>query len=229
MKKLIWLLFFASFPAYSQNLAIHAVYSVLKDGFHLGTVTDDFIINNGHYRIYSVTKADGIVALLMPKPIKANSEGIVSLAGLHPLQFDQLRGGSADKDIHAKFNWNTHVLTMKFNDQTINAPLPKNAQDRLSLMYNYLVAPLPSHQFTVPMTTGKKIESYTLRNKGMETIQTPSGTWKADHIVRVTHPGDKGFDLWLAPSENYLPVKMLIYDSGGGAFEQTLVQFKVKG
>ena len=228
VRKFIWLFLLVSFPVFAQTLTIHAVYSVLKDGFHLGTVTDDFTISNGHYRINSVTQADGLVALLMPKPITATSEGTISKTGLRPLRFDQWRGGSPDKDIHTLFNWTDHKLAMAFNGQNIIKPLPKDAQDRLSLMYNYSVTALPVGQFTIPMTTGKKIEAYTLRNKGIETIQTPAGTWKTEHIKRVTQPGDKGFDLWLAPSENYLPVRMIISDSdGGGAFEQTLIQLKV--
>ncbi|MBU6459885.1 MAG: DUF3108 domain-containing protein [Proteobacteria bacterium] len=227
MKKLVYLLFLTSLPAIAQTLTVHAVYNVMRDGLRLGTVTDDFTVHNGHYEINSVTKADGLVALLMPKPITARSQGTLKKSGLHPLQFDQWRGEAPDKDIHTRFHWAKQQLDMTFNGKSIIAKLAPNAQDRLSLMYNYSVTPLPSGTFSIPMTTGKKIETYTLRNNGAETVQTSAGTWKAIHISRVTHPGNKGLDLWLAPSEHDLPVKIIIYDSHGGAFKQTLAQLKV--
>jgi len=212
---------------------VEAVYQATRGGQPFATITETFKQENRRYRIDSVTKGIGVYALLGKRVL--SSEGEVTAEGLKPSHFELHQGDNVKKSLFADFDWAGNLLTMKVKGNPTTAPLEKGTQDILSLVYQFMFVQPAGEQFTLPVTTGKKLRTYTYQVTDRdEAVEVAAGKFKTIHMQ---NPGKENSskekdnddkELWLGVESHYLPVRLVMHDENGMVIEQTLTSLHVE-
>ena len=208
---------------------IAATYSLTKQGQQIGTVTESFKQAEGRYQIESVTSAIGVYALFMKGTIRLISSGDVTGHGLRPRHFEHHRAADPAKTVLADFDWEKMNLTHSFDGKTESVALEPGAQDRISLMYQFMFTPPGKQDLRLFMTTGKKLNLYHYKLAGEEKITTPAGQFKAVHLVKQRTGDEDGTEIWLAKKRHFFPVRIIIEEHNGGKLEQNLTSLTFEG
>ena len=152
------------------------------------------------------------------------SQGQIGVGGLLPTRFgDKVRSEQA-----AHFERDKGIIS--FSANTPSVPLEPGAQDRLSLFMQLsaLLAGAPQRyptgtQITLQTVSAREAEPWTFRVDGSETLQLPLGPTPAVRLTRLPRqPHDQQVDLWFAPSQGYLPVRLRVTHPNGDVADQVL-------
>lgn len=203
-----------------------AVYAFSRQGQKIGTVTETFRQADGRYQLESVTSGIGIFALL--GKIRLASNGEVADKGLRPLHFEDHRGFGRSDGVLADFDWEKKNLTFRFDGKTESTTLEPGAQDRISMLYQFMFVP-PKGDISLFMTNGKKLNQYRYKLAGEEKVTTPAGEFRAVRLVKQHAADEDGTEIWLAKDRHYFPVRIMIEDHGGGRIEQNLISLSLDG
>jgi hypothetical protein len=208
---------------------LKAVYEVHKDGLHIATVNETFEQRGTGYTIVSESNPAGLLALFVRTRIKVSSTGSVTPGGLRPDQLDYGRLDDASKNVSARFDWKAEQLHMSFDGRNETIALPRDTQDRVSLMYQFMFVPAEKlASLAFHMTNGRKIEAYRYQLAGNEAVVTPLGKLNTLHLVKQRDPGDNAVEVWLAPDHHHLPVKVLIVENDGSKYEQLITRLDTR-
>lgn len=164
-----------------------------------------------------------VSAFLMGARVQT-SEGDITPQGLAPRRFaDKSRSEQA-----AHFNRATQRIS--FSANTPEAPLLPGAQDRLSLFLQLgaLLAADPTRlapgtSLTLQTVGARDAEPWLITAEGEERLNLPGGeiaAWKFTRAPRREF--DARVDLWLAPSLNYLPVRIRLTQANGDFVDQQM-------
>jgi hypothetical protein len=171
---------------------------------------------DNQYRLDSRSEPAGLARLTRHGPRVYHSSGVVTERGLQPREFASsvtLRG-KADESA-ARFDWAGSALQFGRAHDQKNAALPAGAQDLLSFMYQFALAPPPRGRVQMPITNGTRFEHYDIDVLDEETIETPMGTLRALPVKQVPRPGRESIQVWLAADYHYLPVRILVINRDG--------------
>lgn len=206
-------------------LHLTITFSLFKgaDGMKVGRVIHNWEIKDGRYLISSVAEATGAFAMLTNELVVQNSQGRITASGLAPESYWEQRGQKPDRTFNAQFDYENKTLTYGRLSQPATVPLLPGAQDQLSFIYQLgLQAPF-SGTVQFPMTTGRKLRSYSCEVVGEAHIATGVGELRTLHIAKIRkQPGDDGVEIWLAADHQYLPVKVRFTNSDGGVVEMVV-------
>lgn len=208
---------------------IAATYTLAKQGQQIGTVTETFKQGEGRYQLESVTAATGIYALFQKGKIRLISSGEVTDKGLRPQHFEHHRGADPGKIIRADFDWEKMSIVHSFDGKTEAGALSPGAQDRISLLYQFMFAPPTKDDISLLMTTGKKLNLYHYKLAGEEKITTPAGQFQTVRLVKQRTADEDGTEIWLAKKRHYFPVRIVIEEREGGRIEQNLTALSFEG
>lgn len=208
---------------------IAATYTLTNHGQQIGTVTETFKQGEGRYQLESVTAATGIYALFQKGKIRLISSGEVTNKGLRPLHFEHHRGSDPAKIIRADFDWKKMSIVHRFDGNTESGTLEPGAQDRISLLYQFMFAPPVKDQIQLFMTTGKKLNLYPYKVVGEETITTPAGQFQTIHLIKQRTADENGTEIWLAKKRQYFPVRIVVDEHDSGKIEQNLTKLSFEG
>jgi Protein of unknown function (DUF3108) len=229
MKTLLAAVLAASLPALAMPSEISAEYQLTNNGITIGHVTESFVRTGDTYAISSVSRAEGILKVLYDEQITLQSVGRVVATGLQPLQFDERRRKEPKRDVNATFDWERGVLNSRFRGETTQVPLPRETQDRISMMYQFMNLAPRGGRFVMAMSNGRKVEHYTYQLVEEVRIATPAGEFDTFHLERVTYgPKDSKAEVWLAKERDNFPVRVVFDDPKGLRLEQTLVALRAK-
>lgn len=186
------------------------------DKFEIGRTVQTWELDEGAYRIGSVSETTGLASVLRTERRTYLSEGLVTPAGLQPRSFlmSRLRRGQTEV-ARARFDWDAAHITWGTTDEKHEATLPAGSQDFLSLMYQLSLAPPAGGRISVPLTTGTRFEAYELDVLPEETIETPLGPLRALPLRQVRKPGAETMQVWLAADYRHLPVMLRFYGRDG--------------
>lgn len=208
---------------------ITAEYEVTNLGIRIGRVNETFQRQADEYRIQSVTRAEGPLKVFLDDQVTLESSGKVVASGLKPLHFEQRRAKDSRRDVEAVFDWDRGVIRNTFRGEQNTIPLPRDTQDRLSLMYQLMHANVVDGTMQVPMSNGRKVEMYTYRFVAEARISTPAGDFDTLHFERVTtSPKDNKAQVWLAKDRFNFPVRIVFDDHKGLRLEQTLLALQAR-
>lgn len=219
----------SAFSTGTAPVSVAVNYNVLRNGLHVAVVNERFESSAGHYRIVSRSTAVGIAALIKPRPVTLTSAGRVTPEGLKPEQFEGSRGADDPRQASADFDWSGGSLTLRHDGKAQRVELPTGTQDRLSAMYQFMFYSYgEQRELRFPMTNGRKLDRYRYAIKSEEEIDTSLGRMKTLHLVKQREPDDSETEIWLAPAQRYLPVKMLIVESDGVRYEQFVTHLDIR-
>ncbi len=205
---------------------IQIVYSVYRgtQGLLLGKTTHTWHIVDNQYLLTSTTEATGLFSLFYSGRYIMTSRGELTPAGLKPISFWIQRGQSSEHTEYADFDWAAKTLQYGKPDDIHNASLADGTQDQLSALYQLAFTAPHSGRVTVPVTTGRKLNQYTYQVVGEETLQTPLGALRTEHLVSVQSTPEAGNtgDIWLAIDQHYLPVRFKLTTPDGEVLDQVI-------
>jgi hypothetical protein len=208
------LLLFASAAFAAPPTKVNLVYEATRNGQPFATVTETFVQKDGRYKIESITKGLGIYALFGER--RLTSEGEVTADGLKPSHFELHQGDSAKRSLFADFDWAANVLKMKVKGEPRTAPLQKGAQDLSSFVYQFMFVQPKGEDFTLPVTTGKKLRTYHYKVAGRDiSLDVPAGKFKTIHLKDAGEDAaEDQKELWLGSESHFLPVRLTMVDEG---------------
>lgn len=229
MMKLLAVLLFAALPALAVPVEITAQYDLTNKGITIGRVSESFVRKGDTYTISSVTRSEGILKIVYDEQITLQSAGKVNDNGLQPLRFEERRTREPKRDVSATFDWERGVLQSRFRGETTQHPLPRETQDRLSMMYQFMHLKPRSGNLVMAMSNGRKIEHYTYRLVDEVRIATPMGEFDTLHVERVTYgPKESKAEVWLAKDHHNIPVRVVFDDPRGLRLEQNIVALQTR-
>jgi hypothetical protein len=195
----------------------------------VGNVVQTWEAEAGTYVLTSAAESTGIVELVWPQRLRYVSRGKVTQRGMQPdsFQVSRTRRGRSET-AGALFDWSAGSLSYGHPQSRKSAPLPADAQDLVSFIFQLVLAPPEPGRYVVPIATGSRFENYDLEVFAEQRIETPLGTLRTLPVRQVPRPGDGSIEIWLAADYRYLPVRIRHYDRRGNfAGEQVVNEIRV--
>jgi len=210
--------------------AVKASYTAYMNGMTIGSIAEQFEAEGGTYRIVSETRPMGLATFLQRQPLRFSSTGELTADGLRPAHFEGRRNAADPPQVSADFDWGQGQILMKYNGRAETVPIAAGAQDRLSIMYQFMFAPQPekTRQFDFWMTNGRKLDQYRYRVTPDVELDTPLGRLKTLHLVKQREPGSGHAEVWLSTQHHYVPVKVVIMERDGMRFEQIIQSLELR-
>ena len=219
----------ASTAALATPTEITAEYRITGVGLQIGHVNESYVRTGDSYKIESVTRAEGVAKIFLDDELTLQSSGRIDAQGLQPLQFQGYRTKDRSKDVRAIFDWEKGVIHSVSEGTTSDMTLPRETQDRISVMYQFMNLKQHGDTVVMPMSDGRRVEYYTYRLVDQPRVTTPAGEFETFHYARVTEsPKDNQADVWLAKDHFNFPVRVVFVNRKGLKFEQTLESLKAR-
>jgi hypothetical protein len=230
MKFAAALILCCSFGASAAPSEIKAEYQLTNNGIVIGRVQESFSRKDDDtYSISSVSRSEGILKLVYDETITLQSSGRVVDKGLQPLRFEERRTRDSKRDVEATFDWERGQLESRFRGETTTLPLPRETQDRISMMYQFMHLKPRTGSFVFAMSNGRKVERYMYRLVDEVRIATPLGEFDTFHLARVIDtPKDNRAEVWLAKDRDNFPVRVVFDDPKGLRIEQSVVALQAR-
>ena len=223
------LVFSTSVAAAAPPVEVTAEYAVTHTGLTIGRINENFVRKGDLYSAQSVTRSEGPLKLILDDQITLESSGRLGASGLQPLEFAQRRAKDSKRDLKTSFDWDKGTVSTLLHGEKSEVPLPRETQDRLSAMYQFLHLPSYGATLAMPMAMGRRVEQYNYRLVEEARLATPAGEFDTLHYARVTEkPGDTKVDVWLAKDRFKFPVRVIFDDPKGLRLEQTLVSLNTR-
>ncbi|OFZ69340.1 MAG: hypothetical protein A2Z01_07610 [Betaproteobacteria bacterium RBG_16_58_11] len=214
-------------PAFPSQFEL--VYTVYRgdQGMSVGKTTHKWRVANNQYLLTSSTEATGLFSLFFGGRYILTSRGELSANGLKPISFWIQRGQSGERTEFAEFDWEAKSLQYGKQGDIRNAMLDAGTQDQLSVFYQLALTAPHSGRFKLALTTGRKFNQYEYQVIGEETIETPLGQLKTQHLARVAQEAGSKSDVWLALDHHYLPVRIKFAPKGGEILDHVIAEWRV--
>lgn len=188
-----------------------------------GDATLTWRADNGKYSV----SAESRVAVL-GKLTENRSSGSVDGYGLAPAEFYDKR---FRKDaVTATFDREGKTISFSGSDKTY--PIRGGEQDRVSISWQLVAVARaakdkfkPGSEWRFFVVGPRDADPWTFSVVGREKVQTGMGELDAVHVSRATPPGsrEQTLDMWLAPDNEWYPVKLRFTEGDRGeTVEQTL-------
>jgi hypothetical protein len=202
---------------------IEASYDILKQGIKFAEVHEIFERKDGRYHIVSVTKPVGLLALFQPETIVVTSEGEIDAQGLLPQQFTHRRTRNTEKNSSADFDRSRNELALSSHDGLKLLPLPPLTQDRLSIMYQFVIQPPRGKlELQFNMTNGHKLEEYRYQLNPAQTVSVPFGDLRSYYLYTPPQKTKWKSEIWLAVDHGFVPCKVVVTEDDGAQLVQVL-------
>lgn len=207
---------------------IEANYDLQVKGVTLAKVREVFVRDGNQYTIESITKPVGLLALFKPETIVATSEGDIGEHGLLPIKYTHRRAQDSHKNSAAEFDWARHELIHRDNGGIRQLPLAEGTQDRLSMMYQFVVEPPRGRlEIKLDMSNGSMIEKMHYQVKPEQTVTTSFGTMRSYNLTSLPLNVNKRSNVWLAIDHNFVPCKVVFTEDGSNSLVQVLTDLKI--
>jgi hypothetical protein len=204
---------------------VDLVYKVFlgTQGFEIGEAVYRFEHAANQYRIVTVGEAKGLAALVLRGQGRMESRGFITGNGLQPHEF-VLERGSKERHEVAQFDWETGIVTL-YEQKT--APLTLPTFDPLALMWQAYFSPPTADSITFDVATTRRVARYTITREGTDLLPWADKEIETERWHRRSEDGRTDALIWLAPSLNYIPLKLRVSSTGRGTLEVMLASIRV--
>lgn len=192
-----------------------------QDGFKLGESIHELEVEDGRYTLKASVQTTGLASLLKSYRMVQTSIGSATQQTLRPESFSEEVTDSGGVRSHsAAFDWGTH--TLRFS-QGGEVTLPAQAQDILSILYQFPPMRQREEVVTINISTGKRFEKYNFEVVFEEPLGTPMGTLQTVHFRKQHPPGKEGLEIWFAQEYRLFPVKMRYIEPDGSIAAEAVI------
>jgi len=190
----------------------------------IGRVVQSWEAGADSYLLASAAETAGLVELLWPQRLRYVSRGKITRHGMQPESFQASRTRRGRNEVaEAHFDWAAGSLSYGHTQHQRSAPLPAGAQDVVSFIFQFVLAPPAPGRYRVPITTGSRFDVHEIEVSPEERIETPLGMLRALPIRQLPRPGEASIEIWLAADYRYLPVRIRHFDRGGNYTGEQMV------
>lgn len=202
-------------PSVDLKYAVRIKYTAMSIG---GRSTIQWKQDNQSYQINTVANGNMFGDLLV-----TSSSGLLGEKGLQPLHFTEKRYKRDETKID--FDYDKKILT--FSSQK-EFPLQKEIQDQTSVVWQ-LIAIVRAHPdkfiegntISFMVTSKNSVNEWVFHIGEKATIVTPLGDFETVYLLRTDAKG-KTTEVWLSPTHEYYPIKLIFTDNKGLRLEQIL-------
>ncbi len=194
----------------------HIIYQVTRgeNGLIIGRAEHRWQHDEQSYELRAVTETIGLAALFRPAQVVQESRGLLTAAGLQPLEFRSERDGKLKES--ARFDTAQHRIFLG-NGQS--AVLGASVQDLLSLFYQLGAASHEVAEFIMTVATGRKVTNYVVLVGETLKIDTPMGERSVRHLKVAGSAREDATEIWF-DTLTHLPMKIRHRDRKGEVFDQ---------
>lgn len=192
-----------------------------ESGLIVGQAEHRWQHDGENYQLRAVTETIGLAALFRPAQVAQESRGRFIASGLQPLEFRVERDGKPKES--ALFE--PASGNIRFGGGN-SAPFVNGMQDLLSLFYQLGAVPTDAPRFTVSVTTGRKLATFTVTQLATETLDTPFGERPAQHLAISGGNAEENTEVWLDTASR-LPLKIRYRDRKGEIFDQKIMALEL--
>jgi len=214
-----WLLVFAALlgaaaveAAEPKLPELNLKYAVTWRGMGLGNAIITLKPHDGAdcYRYESLTEPSGLVRMFYGKP-REISDFCVKGGKVVPQRFEFV-SPKAGESFTLEFD---HANNKVRGGEKDEREIPANAQDRFAMqqavrlwVLDHLKSEPGVETFDVAMVDGRRVKKYRFAITGRETVEVPAGRFEGAVLVQRIDDKKKTTKFWLAPSREYMPVKV---------------------
>lgn len=212
-------------PVEHPPLPMHArlhfdVYQGAQN-FKVGESVHELNIADGHYTLKASVQTTGVASVFKNYSMVQTSTGRSNRKILRPEKFTEQTDNSGAKSTSAAdFDWASH--TIHFSNGR-KAALPTQAQDILSILYQFPAMHELEDNIDINVGTGKKFETYHFHVVYEEAIKTPMGTLQTVHFRKLHGPHEEGLEIWFGLEYRLLPVKVRYLDRDGNVAAEAVI------
>jgi hypothetical protein len=173
---------------------------------------------------YTIT---GEAAFIFFSVLDFKSEGMIDDSGVAPVIYSEKRFRKPETNTHFHRERNT----ISFSASTAVYPRKGGEQDRASMVWQLAAigrgdstAFAPDAEIDMFVAGVRDAETWRIRVIGEEEIEVGTGKVRAWHVVRMPRPGtyDQRLDIWLAPQQEWYPVKIRYTETNGDFLDMSL-------
>ncbi|KRB92232.1 DUF3108 domain-containing protein [Noviherbaspirillum sp. Root189] len=177
---------------------------------------------------YSITgEANASLLLINLTVLQFRSEGLISEQGVAPLLYSEKPRNKSQTNTH--FQQEKRKITFSASEAVY--PYQGGEQDRASVMWQLAGIGrgdpgrfVPGAAFDIVVAGARDAETWRIGVIGEEEIETPFGKMKAWHVRRAPRQKayDQIIDIWLAPQQQWYPVRLRQTSTNGDYLEMSL-------
>lgn len=171
--------------------------------------------------------ASGEASVLFFTVLNFKSEGALDEFGVAPVLYSEKRFRKSETNTHFHRERNT----ISFSASTASYPRKGGEQDRASIIWQLVGIGrgdgekfLPGAEIDIFVAGVRDAETWRIQVIGLEEVDVGIGKTTAWHVARVPRPGsfDQKLDIWLAPQQEWYPVKLRYTESNGDYLDMLL-------
>ena len=187
-----------------------ANYKFSVDDKYNGTATRELTKSGTNWSYKVNASVSGVASAKQSSIFKINGTTVSPSSASTSYRF--LRIGRTH---NLSFNPSAKKVSSTYRGKTMNLSAPNGALDDLSLEVQ-IRQDLLNGRFsgTYYMAKKDKIEKTSFRKVGTYNVTVPAGTYQAVRIDRIHNDTGRTSSFWLAPSLNYLPIKITQLNDG---------------
>jgi hypothetical protein len=172
-------------------------------------------------------RIDGSASVLFFTLLQFSSDGMLDDFGVSPAMYTEKRFRKTATD--TRFERARNTITFSASDN--HYPRPGDAQDRASIIWQLAAigrgnpaAFSAGAGFDLFVAGVHDAEPWKITVSGAEDVTVDGDPASAWHVVRLPQPGsyDQRIDIWLAPQQQWYPVKIRYTESNGEFLEMSL-------
>ncbi len=176
---------------------------------------------------YSVTGEASVRFLFKITVLNFRSEGEINEFGVAPVLYSEKPWRKAMTNTHFQHAGSK----ISFSASEATYPYRGGEQDRASVMWQLAGIGrgdasqfAPGTEIDLVVAGTRDADTWRIQIVGQEEVQTAAGALTAWHVVRAPRPGsyDQKIDIWLAPAQEWYPVKVLYTYANGDHLDMSL-------
>ncbi|MBI5007891.1 MAG: DUF3108 domain-containing protein [Nitrosomonadales bacterium] len=215
---------FAAAPA-----RIDASYDVITKGIKIAEIKERFTRTGHQYRIESLTRPVGLLALFKPDTLHVTSEGDITAKGLRPRHFLYRRSQETLKNTEADFDWPQSTLMLNDRYGQRFEQLPADTQDRLSALYQFRYVSFLGNrkELTMHITNGSKIDRRQYLVHSAQVVTVPLGTLETLYLSTAPQETAWKTEIWLSTENGNFPCRIVLTEDNGERLTQVLTALSI--
>jgi hypothetical protein len=180
-----------------------------------GQATVEWLREGSRYQVWMEVSVGPPFAPLLSR--RVTSEGLITTQGLQPRRYDEENRALLRAPRRLTIWLDEDRVRLPDGSQLPRPPgLQDSASQFVQMTWLFITAPqrlTPGSSLELPLALPRRVEPWVYEVVGTETVASPAGPVEAVHVRprRTARPGgDLVPELWVAPSLQYLPVRMVI-------------------
>ena len=208
-------------PPLPKHARLHFNVYQGEGNFKVGEAVHALEISDGRYTISADVKTTGLASLLKSYHLVQSSSGTATPQTLKPEVFsEEVTDSSGKKTNRADFEWASHTIHFSKGGEAL---LPPQAQDILSILYQFPPMQQRVEIVSIHIGTGKKFEEYRFEVVFEEKLETALGTLQTIHFRKMHGANEEGLEIWFAQEYRFLPVKIRHLDRAGKISAEAII------